>query len=930
MCWFKADGLHQVFFALRGSPQTLIIRAQTWTPPGQIFELIPHDIIQADFPYLFAIEHAHWMDIKSGEVEFRPLDRLWKPSPQNWRLVFFPDGRPSKMRQETRYLVDIRSETFQAIAARIHNLEYSEYLTIVYDRDESHPISIELPRFRLSFFLSEGELESKNMSGMVIDNNQCTGTMIGLSSQLVLRHKDPTFASLPRSRCVLIPHGDVHFSLSTDRNHVRVHVDTRTHFIRQVTWHKYEIDSDLGLLVGNINLTSRLYRIYLHALCSHPLPDPLTSQTGTDHALQELGAAGCFSFQRLTETDVKLLSLIGSITPCRHYYPKHLRVMQTTEWSPILPALSQHGAFEPAVHSILKYAQSLAIFPEPKDGEIDLDNKHAGDFFLMARATRRNTIYYEGGIGIPLDCDQRYSSRDSPHVAGHDPNGIQALNTSRLVFTWPVGPTHRLAYSELLGVFKGWGHMGGIIPGASLKYTGEWLGLDLSNNWLTIYDLCRQIGQGSTSKKFELVFSFSALAYGTPNLWEFIPVLLAIATMHTSLFVDPPSHSSYDMADGFDGPLQERVRSIFVSGKKIFPYYYDNKDIPQPNIDDAVEYLMKHPCSIPPQSPFNQSDSHWLDTESIMSGVTAYFASCSRNRDLRSFASQVTKVLQTHYLAPPLAEVHIPRFHFVPQFDVSHSQRNSPLTFANLLSSRTNSAPVHSTHKFGTGAPANPRQPGQPICGWLCSILTKIILTRKLENLISQFKRHSHSVLRVTQLYSERLERSWGELHNHWQTSTLPDSLPPITECLAYRDQCQSHMHSVLSGIRASLEPLTTIEHALANAGLWPRIHPRALLHPLASASNTPVTREWAESLTTFAKAFIAYQFSQRLVAYVLHSESDNFFKELNNAPFNWSNESGNTDWLLIQVRMNSHRHTELRFLLFSDPRKLYYPWPPV
>jgi hypothetical protein len=118
------------------SPQSLIIRAQTLTPPHQIFELIPHDIFLADFPKLFATEYAHWMDISSGEVEFRPLDQLWKSSPQNWRLVFLPDGRPSRMMQGTRYLVDIRSGTFQGIAARIQNLEYSEYLTIVYDSDQ--------------------------------------------------------------------------------------------------------------------------------------------------------------------------------------------------------------------------------------------------------------------------------------------------------------------------------------------------------------------------------------------------------------------------------------------------------------------------------------------------------------------------------------------------------------------------------------------------------------------------------------------------------------------------------------------------------------------------------------------------------------------------------------------------------------------------
>ena len=906
-----------MFFALRGSPQALIIRTQT--PSGQISELIPHDIIQADFPNLFAIEHAHWMDINSGEVEFRPLDRLWEPSIQNWRLNFFADSRPSRMMQETRYLVDIRSGTFQGIAARIRNLESSEYLTIVYDDyDQSHPISIELPRFRLSFFLSKGELESKNMHGMVIDNDQCTGTMIGLSSRLVLRHKDPRFASLPHSRHVLIPHGDVHFSLSPDRNHVRVHIDTRTHFMRQVTWHKFEIDSDLGLLVSNINLTSRLYKIYLHALCSHPLPDPLTSQTGTDHALQELGAAGCFSFQRLTETDVKLLSLIGSITPCRRYYPKNLRVMQTTEWSPDLPALSQHGAFQPAVHSILKYAQSLAIFPELKGGEVDLDNKHAGDSFLMARAMRRNAVYYEGGIDvIPLDCDQRYSSRDSPHVADHDSNGIQALNTSRLVFAWPVGLSRCLESSELLGAFKGWGRMSGVLPDTSLEYTRDWLKLDLSENWLTIYDLCRQIGQGSTSKKFELVFSFSALAYGKPSLSEFIPVLLAVATIHTSLLIPPPSHPSYDLDDGIDGPLRERVQNIVTSRENTFAYF-GNENIPRCNIDDAVDYLMKQSCSSPPRSPFNQSDSHWLDTEGIMSCVTEYFASCSRNKDLCSFTSRVTKVLQAH-LVPPLADVHIPRFHFVPQFnhDVNHHQRDSSLTFASLLSSRTNSAPVHFTRKFGTGAPDNPRRPGQPID------------TSNLENLISQFQRHSHSRAVLTQLYSERLERSRGELHGQ-QTSTLPNSLPPIARCLEYRNQCRGHLHEVLSAIRSSLEPSTTVEHILANAGLWPRIHPRAMLYPLASASNVPVTREWAQSLTTFAKAFIEYQFSQRLVAYVLRSESDNFFKELDNVSFNWSDESENTDWLLIQVRMNLRWHTKLTFPLFSDPRKLYYPCTPV
>ncbi|KAF8962069.1 hypothetical protein BDZ97DRAFT_1759482 [Flammula alnicola] len=844
---------YQVFFALRGS-QSLIIR--TRTPSHQVFELIPHKVLLEDFPALFATEHAHWMDIHNGEIEFRPLDRLWDRSPQNWRLAFLPDG-PSKMihgKAGTRHLVDIQSGTFQGIAARIRPLEHSEYLTTIYDA-QSHTISIELPR------------------------------------QLVLRHNDPRFEGLPGSRCVLIPRGVVQFSLSLDQNHVRVYIDTCTKFIRQVTWHKYEINSDLGLLVGNVNLTSRLYRIYLHALCSHPLPDPLTSQTGTDHALQELGAASCFSFQRLTKADVELLRLIGSIT-LRHYYPKHLRVMQTIKWSPHLPALSQHGMFDTTVCNILQYAQSLTIFPELKDTEVDLDYKCGGDSFLMARATRRNAIYYERGVDISPAFDRRYDSRDSPRIADHDSDGIEALKTSQLVYAWPVGLTRPLETSELLETFKEWRHMSEPIPETSLIYTQEWLHLDLPAKWLSIYDLCRQIGQPA-SKKFELVFSFTALAYGSRSLRKFIPVLLAFATIRRPLFSAPPLHLSYDLQDGFEplqGQLSQRRDETFGDFHSRRSMHYN--DISRSKIDNAMDYLMKQwPCSSP-QSPFYQYDnSRWFNGERIMSEVAKYFASCSRNCDLRSFASQVTGVLQANYIAPPLIKEQIPRFSFVPQLNVSIVRLDSPFTLANLLSSRTNSAPPRSTRMFGTGAPINSKQPGQPID------------TSNLQDLISQFERNSHSAL--SRLYSKRLERRRSALHRGQQTSMLPEHLPPINDCIAYRDQCKSRLRDLSLSVSSALAPSTTTENILEILGLWPRIHHRTMLHPLASTANIPLSPEWADSLTAFAEVFIEYQHSQRLLEYALQSDAENFFKELDNASFNRSDTERNPDWLLIQIQGN-------------------------
>ena len=180
--------------------------------------------------------------------------------------------------------------------------------------------------------------------------------------------------------------------------------------------------------------------------------------------------------------------------------------------------------------------------------------------------------------------------------------------------------------------------------------------------------------------------------------------------------------------------------------------------------------------------------------------------------------------------------------------------------------------------------------------------LDKPIDTSILEKLISQFKRKSRSGSKLTQLYSERLQRSRRGLHGQ-QTLILPEDLPPTSICLTYRNQCQGRMRTVFSTIYSALAPSSTTERILAEAGLWPRIHPRSVLHPLASTANIPLGPKWTESLTAFAEVFIEYQHSQRLLGYALQSDTEKFFKELDGASFNWRNAGRTPDWLLIQVR---------------------------
>ncbi|KAF8886602.1 hypothetical protein CPB84DRAFT_1850068 [Gymnopilus junonius] len=813
---------HEIFFAWQGS--SLIIRVKT--PSGRELEFIPDHILREDFPRLFSTEYIHWMDVNSGVIEFRPLDEMWKESGRNSRLLFSKNGPSRLMLDESgkRLLVDIRSLTFIGIASRLSPLESSEYLTVSHDSEiQPGEISINLPRFRLSFSLSDGEIESKNLHGMVIDSNQCTGTMVGLRNQLVLCHKDSISASLPRSRCVIIPFGDVRYTLSPDKNHVCVKIDTVTHFRRQVHWYRYEIDSDLGLLVGNVNLSSRLYRIYLHALCSHPLPDPLTQQKGTDHALQELSAAASFSFQRAADADLELLRLIGKITPQRRYYPKHLQSMQTTEWSPNLPALSQHNAFNVTVSRILHHAQLLTLFTNE---EVDVDTSHGHQTFLTARAAQRSSVYYEGHFQRPTDTG--YRSRDLPPTGNSEAYGIEALKASRLVYAWPGGLTHRINSSELLNIFKRWSKMSGPTTYLSLNYTKEWLGLNLSANWLGIYGLCRQ----GMARKFELIFSFAALAYSTPDSQRYIELLLAFATSPNAHFIPPPTHPFYDLSDGFD-PLWDKVSRIVLlrrydimaspSGQlsqitnesnENFRRRRNNhyNDATEKILDNSVDHLMSQ-----------------FKTEQIMDEIGEYFTSCSHNQDLMVFANQVTETLLSSVVKVRLLSPKATGLSFLQEFKSLDGTSEFAPSVEGIFSIRRAPLAASSSQVFEGGGPS------------ILKEFASSLETHSVEKLISQFRQNCTSDF--AQAYSERLQESRRQLDGR-KIIDVPQTIPSMSLCLQYRDQCQQSLDTFFASICSAMFPSSITEEILMLA-------------------------------------------------------------EYQNASFNWSDARKNPDWLLIQIQGN-------------------------
>ncbi|KAG6369458.1 hypothetical protein JVT61DRAFT_14828 [Boletus reticuloceps] len=275
---------HRVYFSLPG--KVLVIRAKrTAAGQSEIIQLIPREKLENDFPTILLQGHIHWLNLSTSIIDFRPIDRTWESSSENWSVNCTPGQY--RMHKGRELLVDIRSPSWTMLSSLLKPLDAPQNLLVTASPlNPDHPssslqLAVALPRYGLSFYVNEDrDLQSHNIRDMVYDKNQSIGTLFGLANQLVLRPKlrDNINSGELVPRCVLIPEGEISFQ--TERHHVRVEVNTRA--LQRVTYQTYKADTELSCLTGNVSLTNKLYRAYLHALTSSGYStDPLTGKSGT-------------------------------------------------------------------------------------------------------------------------------------------------------------------------------------------------------------------------------------------------------------------------------------------------------------------------------------------------------------------------------------------------------------------------------------------------------------------------------------------------------------------------------------------------------------------------------------------------------------------------------------------------------------------------
>ncbi|KAF9235916.1 hypothetical protein BU15DRAFT_64461 [Melanogaster broomeanus] len=870
----------QVHFALKDDE--LQIMAEKG---GRLFELIPQRKLEGDLPTPLVDGHAHWLNISDWTIEVRPLGKRWEHRQENWQIYLAPGSY--SMRRGSAMLADIGSQTWTMLSNILSPLERRDNLFIMFSPCQSIQgisalrLVVELPRYGLSFFVdNDGDLQSFNMQDMVYDKNQSTGTMFGLVNQLVLRPKVQVPEEL-NQRCVLIPDGNVSFK--KHGHHIRIEIDTHSPALRRVMYHTYKVNTELGYLGGNVNLTNQLYRAYLHACDKQWMQ--YRSPDGKDGHRRSV-----------IYTAIGHLPIIHEVGSWCCKTPVLDCIVDSTEgldveWSSLAATAQYHGLYF-AAESIKKRWERDQMFREnqPTGSIQELPSR---ELFLPQRASLRAALLYPHEFSdqfSPGKCDTPYPSRDLV-CAGNEHRAYSIASTA---FGWA---SMQNTVVDLLGRLESWGEdLHGHIRGFSLSYSEDWLRPDLPKIWLTAYNTCRR-SDGRT--RFELLFSLAAMAYGSPERQDLVTTLLAFATVPAFRTIDPPLFKSYELSKGYEPSIRVLRNSISSSARGLEDspewsisrrYWESDSDWYARRLSEyrrrlesdidaaAIELLAGWPRESPPSCPSLNRSSY--DLSSLASTLDPWFTSWYQNLQLKKHIIRVQEILaQAHVPAPVL----------------------QTLTFQASSGLYTDGAPVTAVilgQLFERPAPHRPSIPRLPLGVTHGNELS--FGSARLRQLIDGLRDNAQSCFQ--EKYAEDLRLSEKALCNQ-PCLAIPESIPHAIEELGRRYiQIRGKYLQYFEVLKQPLNPRSTKEHTVSQAGQWPRITKKTMLQSLASTSLIALPDDWRVCLTTFALLGLELQRCRRLVLHAVKNSKEELFKEMMNEGCDGWEAHLHPDWLLIQA----------------------------
>ena len=865
----------------------LIIRARR---QGQVYELLPVHTLDGDFPQAFVHDYAHWLHIDTGFVEWRPLLDAWTPTLQNWQMQSGSRGANVVLLRGSSRLIDLHTPTARAVSTVLSPLEQATHIHITLDCD-TEALEVHLPRLKLDFFLRKGatRLESRQFRGMAVDPNQSFGTLTGLVNKLVLR------GNTDSSRSVIIPHGDVRFG--PEGHHVRVHIDTST---QHLSYHLYHIDPQLGRLVDNGSLKSKLFKCYLHAVTAHCLTDELTGRTGTEEALSTLASPSVQSFLRLDQTEVDLLVLLARLTPRRHYYPRHLRVMQEVEWERLSP-ISQHPSFFNSVQSVFERASTLNLFHDQPtqlpDAEI------CGDHHLLKRAGVRDAAYRVHGFGAEHHTtkhDVNYIARDQ---VSNSTRESQVCHTAKLVDSWSA---NLKGCSQLLREIESWREplrgcgTEGPIP---LGYDMKWLDPPtdfFSRDWFTLQTaLSHSVIEVD---KYRIMIFLSTLTYSQHAKQELVQTLLAFATVPELRTIRPPDYTSFQLSHGYKPDKKKLVDVANNRGRAfnscpesnlpqlLYETFADaderRRDEHQAAAEECLDrFVDALICQWPQENvrdPVGTGFNTYLSVNEAVQDARIWFHSWYRNAVFKESIGQTQEILDDldagdqQLLGYSFSQ---PRYHYRPKR--SHVELND------IMGRSTPSFSPVCLENFDSWVGRQDEEWGDR--GELKSFLSRLL---------------SKSSGRYEQRYAIDLVESFDSLHGRAEgrLSGSPEALKPLLE--EHLTRCKNHVDEVYQTIRYRLQAEASTTRRLAcGAKMWPRLSTTSLLQHLARGKVASLRDDWKRSLIEYGVAISNLQRAERLLT--CPGKDSELLSELGNPGHQGWDPIHYPDWLLLEIENN-------------------------
>jgi hypothetical protein len=394
---------------------------------------------------------------------------------------------------------------------------------------------------------------------MSVDTDPACGTLVGLTSKLVLRGPD-------EDRLVLVPEGSVLYSKAGD--HVAVHIDRGT--VTKV--YAYQLDTTLGRLVYHGNLQGRLYLCYLHALTSFCLPDPLTNQTGTESAISILRSGAVRSFDVLTRDNMHLLKLIAGLSPKRRYYPQNLKVMQQVQWDSGLSFFSQSSILYTLVKEIFAQAQRGGLLYPPENYTAPPLLEHVDH--LLQRDLGRTALFRVSEYGAEnytLGCDNTYLSRDRDQGSER---GKRSFIAATLILR-DNAALHCKPTINLYGALRQKYFQDGTIHGPKkalprLEFDVKWLS-DASSQipilWCSLHSSLANFS--SNYNKFNIMMWLSTIAFAEKADMDIIGALSAFYRMEELKFVEIPQIDRFDLSDG-SAPSLTKLENLLLLASRPF------------------------------------------------------------------------------------------------------------------------------------------------------------------------------------------------------------------------------------------------------------------------------------------------------------------------------------------------------------------------